>query len=69
MAWRVKMLGALFALLAQESFAQRNRGSDFLRFSCSQLVIERADPIVQPGTYPSAHMHQIVGGDSFNITV
>lgn len=68
MAWRATILGAVLALLAQDSFAQRNRGSDFLRFSCSQLVVERTDPIVNPGMNPSAHMHQVVGGNSFNIT-
>ena len=40
-----------------------------LRFGCSQLVIERADPIVNPGMTPSAHTHQIVGGNSFNFSV
>ncbi|KAK0639835.1 hypothetical protein B0T16DRAFT_440164 [Cercophora newfieldiana] len=40
-----------------------------LRFGCSQLVIERTDPIVQPGVSPSAHTHQIVGGNSFNVTM
>jgi Domain of unknown function (DUF1996) len=36
-----------------------------MRFECSQLVIERLDPLVQPGVSPSAHMHQIAGGNSF----
>lgn len=45
------------------------RGSDFLRFACSQLVVERTDPLVSPGIIPSPHMHQIVGGSSFNATV
>ena len=40
-----------------------------LRFGCSQLVVERSDPIVQPGILPSAHVHQIVGGNAFNSTV
>lgn len=40
-----------------------------LRFSCSQLVIERTDPLVNPGLNPSPHTHQIVGGNSFNVTV
>jgi hypothetical protein len=40
-----------------------------LRFGCSQLVIERIDPIVNPGQDPSSHTHQVVGGNSFNITV
>ncbi|KAK0614339.1 hypothetical protein B0T14DRAFT_606649 [Immersiella caudata] len=40
-----------------------------LRFQCSQLVIERLDPLVNPGSIPSPHLHQIVGGDSFNATL
>ncbi|KAG9235325.1 hypothetical protein BJ875DRAFT_422254 [Amylocarpus encephaloides] len=39
-----------------------------LRFQCSQLVIQRLDPLVNPGMVPSTHVHQIVGG-SFNWTV
>lgn len=62
---------ALVALAAQDAYAQQsNVGSaDFLRFGCSQLVIERTDPLVTPGLLPSPHMHQIVGGSSFNVTV
>lgn len=33
-----------------------------LRFSCSQLVVERLDPLVNPGMSPSTHLHQIIGG-------
>ena len=33
-----------------------------LRFSCSQLVVERLDPLVNPGMNPSTHLHQIIGG-------
>ncbi|KAH8883181.1 hypothetical protein GQ53DRAFT_664329 [Thozetella sp. PMI_491] len=40
-----------------------------LRFSCSQLVIERIDPLVSPGMVGSPHNHQIVGGNSFNATM
>jgi len=40
-----------------------------LRFGCSQLVIERSDPIVSPGMVPSPHTHQIVGGNSFNFSM
>lgn len=69
MAWSA--LVALVALFAQDVSAQTGyaRGSDFLRFGCSQLVVERTDPIVNPGSIPSPHMHQVVGGNSFNITV
>ncbi|KAH8900759.1 hypothetical protein GQ53DRAFT_776463 [Thozetella sp. PMI_491] len=40
-----------------------------IRFGCSQLVIERLDPLVSPGAAPSPHLHQIVGGNSFNTTM
>ncbi|VBB86879.1 Putative protein of unknown function [Podospora comata] len=40
-----------------------------LRFSCSQLVVDRLDPLVNPGQVPSPHLHQIVGGNSFNVTM
>ncbi|KAK7934952.1 hypothetical protein PG985_000447 [Apiospora marii] len=40
-----------------------------VRFQCSQLIIERLDPLVNPGMVPSAHVHQIVGGNSFNATM
>ncbi|RXW18784.1 hypothetical protein EST38_g7070 [Candolleomyces aberdarensis] len=39
-----------------------------LRFPCSQLVTERLDPLVTPGEV-SPHLHQIVGGNAFNITM
>ncbi|KAK7996563.1 CTR2 long splice variant [Apiospora arundinis] len=40
-----------------------------LRFGCSQAVIERLDPLVNPAMNPSAHMHQIVGGNAFNASM
>lgn len=52
------------ALFAQDAFAQ-----NFLRFGCSQLVIERTDPLVDPGKTPASHTHQVVGGNSFNASV
>ncbi|KAF9522948.1 hypothetical protein CPB83DRAFT_863689 [Crepidotus variabilis] len=39
-----------------------------IRFGCSQLVTERFDPLVTPG-YVSPHLHQIVGGNAFNLTM
>lgn len=36
-----------------------------IRFGCSQLVVDRLDPLVEPGSTPSAHLHQIIGGNSF----
>src|ERR1700761_4510340 len=43
--------------------------SAMLRFSCSQLVVERIDPLVSPGVVGSPHNHQVVGGDAFNATM
>jgi len=36
--------------------------SAIVRFHCSQLVTQRLDPLVNPGSIPSSHVHQIVGG-------
>jgi Domain of unknown function (DUF1996). len=38
--------------------------SALIRFGCSQLVVERLDPLVTPGMNPSPHLHQIIGGVS-----
>ena len=38
-----------------------------LRFPCSQLVVERTDPLVFPGDTYTPHVHQIVGGDAFQV--
>lgn len=51
------------ALLAQQAAAQ------MIRFGCSQLVIGRQDPLVNPGMPLSPHVHQVVGGNSFNISM
>ncbi|CAI6031194.1 unnamed protein product [Clonostachys chloroleuca] len=40
-----------------------------LRFSCSELVVDRLDPLVQPGMIPSGHVHQVAGGNAFNVTM
>jgi hypothetical protein len=61
MFWNALAIGAL---LGQSVSAQ-----NMLRFACSQLTIERADPLVNPGQAPSPHTHQIIGGNSFNLTV
>ncbi|KAK3217382.1 hypothetical protein GRF29_1g2875152 [Pseudopithomyces chartarum] len=56
---------AVAALLAQNVNAQ----GSMLRFACSQLVVERTDPLVNPGMKYTPHLHQIVGGNSFNVTM
>jgi len=40
-----------------------------LRFGCSQIVIDRIDPLVNPDQLPSPHMHQVVGGNAFNTSM
>ena len=40
-----------------------------LRFECSQLVVERLDPLVNSGEVPSPHVHQVVGGNAFNASM
>ncbi|KAK7957870.1 hypothetical protein PG988_012718 [Apiospora saccharicola] len=47
----------------------RGGAGAMLRFGCSQAVIERLDPLVNPNLNPSAHMHQIVGGNAFNASM
>ena len=42
---------------------------ELMRFGCGQLTIDRIDPLVNPGALPSQHMHQIVGGNSFNASM
>tara|TARA_R110002003_G_scaffold645_4_gene20936 strand:+ start:2054 stop:2356 length:303 start_codon:yes stop_codon:yes gene_type:complete len=56
-------------LLAAAAFAQNAAAQNMLRFACSQLVVERTDPLVNPGMKYTPHLHQIVGGDSFNVTM
>ena len=55
---------AAAALLANGAAAQ-----NMLRFACSQLVVDRIDPIVNPGMRYTPHLHQLVGGNSLNITM
>lgn len=41
----------------------------YLRFGCATLSVQRLDPLVEPGIVPSAHLHQIVGGNAFNASM
>ena len=56
-------------LAASALFAQNVAAQNMLRFACSQLVVERTDPLVNPGQKYTPHLHQIVGGNSFNVTM
>tara|TARA_R110002060_G_scaffold24309_5_gene33051 strand:+ start:414 stop:830 length:417 start_codon:yes stop_codon:yes gene_type:complete len=47
----------------------RQGGTTMLRFGCAQVVIDRLDPLVNPGQIPSGHVHQIVGGNGFNASM
>lgn len=42
---------------------------ELMRFGCSQLTFDQLDPLVEPGALPSGHMHQVIGGNSFNATM
>ncbi|KAI0002626.1 hypothetical protein F4779DRAFT_631007 [Xylariaceae sp. FL0662B] len=39
--------------------------NSLIRFGCSQVVIERLDPLVNPGANPSPHLHQ----NAFNASI
>ena len=55
-----------FLALASAAAAQQAR---MMRFGCSQLTVERLDPLVSPGMEQSPHMHQVGGGNSFRATM
>ncbi|KAJ3500223.1 hypothetical protein NLJ89_g9888 [Agrocybe chaxingu] len=57
------MWGILLSLVFALPYAQA-----LLRFACSQLVTQRFDPLVTPGQV-SPHLHQIVGGNAFNLSM
>jgi hypothetical protein len=53
----------LAALCTGNALAQGSRpslgDSGFIRFGCSQLVVERTDPLVTPGMNPSPHVQYV----------
>lgn len=53
----LNVLGLVASAAAQQAH--------MMRFACSQLTVERLDPLVNPGVVGSPHTHQIVGGNSF----
>ncbi|KAL2265061.1 hypothetical protein VTJ83DRAFT_7571 [Remersonia thermophila] len=67
MLWSALFLTALAEAAPQ--FGPGGNRATMLRFGCSQLVIDRIDPLVNPGQVPSPHMHQIVGGNAFNASM
>lgn len=63
MLWSALVFAAVVE--AQGGFA----GLNHLRFGCSQITVERIDPLVNPGMFPTPHMHQVVGGNAFNASM
>lgn len=61
-------LGAVHVDALPQGFGGGNRVT-MLRFGCAQVVIDRVDPLVNPGQIPSPHVHQIVGGNAFNVSM
>ncbi|KAK3987633.1 hypothetical protein QBC44DRAFT_118494 [Cladorrhinum sp. PSN332] len=59
----------LKSLVAAVAAGQLAYAQELMRFGCSQLTIDRIDPLVNPGSLPSPHMHQIIGGNSFNASM
>ncbi|KAK7942617.1 uncharacterized protein PG986_011730 [Apiospora aurea] len=67
MQWKSPYLAAA-AVMPYTASAQFATAA-MMRFQCSRLVVERVDPLVTPGMVQSPHIHQIVGGNSFNATM
>jgi hypothetical protein len=66
MLWAVLVALAALAKAVPQTGAG---GSTMLRFGCSQVVIDRIDPLVNPDQLPSPHMHQVIGGNAFNVSI
>lgn len=71
MVWKALVA---FAALAEAlpfsgEISTRQGSVTMLRFGCAQVVIDRLDPLVNPGQIPSTHVHQIVGGNAFNASM
>jgi hypothetical protein len=61
----LSVVAFLGAAQAQGPLPNVTRQAAMMRFACSQLTVERLDPLVNPGLIGSPHTHQIVGGNSF----
>jgi len=57
----MRITGLNVLALAGAATAQQ---AHMMRFACSQLTVERLDPLVNPGVVGTPHTHQIVGGNS-----
>ncbi|KAF2196442.1 hypothetical protein GQ43DRAFT_476327 [Delitschia confertaspora ATCC 74209] len=60
---------AFTAVAEAAPWYKRQGSTTMLRFGCAQVVIDRLDPLVNPGQAPSPHVHQIVGGNAFNTSM
>jgi len=58
----------LKALVAATA-VQLAAAQELMRFGCSQLTFDRIDPLVNPEQVPATHVHQIIGGNSFNASM
>jgi len=72
---RLAILGFVLGQITTAAMAvpPRDCGSPenqaFFVLGCSKpIVVERADPIVNPGV-PAEHLHSIMGGDAFDLTL
>ncbi|KAI0025404.1 hypothetical protein F4780DRAFT_774868 [Xylariomycetidae sp. FL0641] len=60
----------LFTSIAAIALLSRGINANaVLRFGCSQIVVERLDPLVNPDLNPSPHVHQVVGGNAFSALI
>lgn len=59
----------LKAAVTAVAAAQLAMAQELMRFGCSQLTIDRIDPLVNPGSLPSPHVHQLIGGNSLNVSM
>jgi hypothetical protein len=57
------------SLITAAVAAQLAAAQELMRFGCSQLTFDRIDPLVNADTLPSPHLHQIIGGNSFNVSM
>ncbi|KAL5318248.1 hypothetical protein ACEPPN_013307 [Leptodophora sp. 'Broadleaf-Isolate-01'] len=71
MFWKPLLALAAAANAAPQvsEISARQGSTTMLRFGCAQVVIDRLDPLVNPGQIPSGHVHQIVGGNGFNASM
>ena len=69
MYWSSLLSFAALAQAAPQFGGFPGAGLTMLRFGCPNVVIDRLDPLVNPGLIPSPHVHQIVGGNAFNASM